>query len=85
MSASNEWTEWHLTPRGWERGTEQIDFGDPQVKETPTDRVLSFKYREYMGSMYSRTERTCAEIWRGSDETSIAGLLVKFGTAPRRL
>ena len=23
MSASNEWTEWHLTPRGWERGSEK--------------------------------------------------------------
>jgi hypothetical protein len=26
MAVSNEWTEWHLTPRGWEFGDEKTDF-----------------------------------------------------------
>lgn len=26
MSASNELTAWHLTPGGWECGTEKTDF-----------------------------------------------------------
>jgi len=26
MSASKEWTEWHLTPTGWVRGSEKVDY-----------------------------------------------------------
>ena len=85
MSASNEWTEWHLTLRGWERGSEKTDFGEAQIKAVPEDRVLSFKYREYMSSMHSKTDRSCAEIWRGANESLISELLAKFGDAPRRL
>ena len=40
MSYSDEWTEWHLTPRGWERGSERTDGPDVEFKEPPADRVL---------------------------------------------
>lgn len=85
MSASNEWTLWHLTPRGWERGTEQKDFCDAAEKPAPSDGVLTFKYGDFMSSMYSRTEKTCDEVWRGQDERLVADLLAQFGSAPSRL
>jgi len=84
MSASNEWTLWHLTPRGWERGSEKVDFRDVNEKPPPSDRVLTFKYREFMGSMSSPMEKTCVEVWR--DEVDhVTDLLAKFGPAPRNL
>lgn len=85
MSASNEWTLWHLTPRGWERGTEKTDFGEANEKPAPGAGVLTFKYREFMSSVFSPTEKTHDEVWRGQDERLIAELLAKFGSAPRRL
>jgi len=85
MSASNEWTLWHLTPRGWERGTEKTDFGAANEKPAPSDRVLTFKYREFMSSMYSPIEKTRDEVWRSQDECLITDLLAKFGSSPRSL
>lgn len=85
MSASNEWTEWHLTPRGWESGSEMVDIGNETYKSPPADRVLTFKYCEHMSSMYSGIDKTCNETWRGSDASVIESLLATFGPAPRRL
>lgn len=85
MSASNEWTLWHLTPRGWERGTEKTDFGEADEKPAPNDRVLTVKYREFMSSMFSSIEKTRDEVWRSQDERLVADLLAKFGPAPRSL
>ena len=39
MAASNEWTEWHLTPRGWEEGSGRLDGVGVTHAEPPTDRV----------------------------------------------
>lgn len=84
MSASNEWTEWHLTPKGWERGTEKEDFRRID-RDPPTDRVLTAKYREYLSSSFSTMDKSSEVIWKCDDETSIAALLAKFGEAPRQL
>lgn len=54
MSASNEYTEWHLTSRGWERETVKIDFQQRVERQAPVDRVLSYKFYEYMSSPFSR-------------------------------
>lgn len=45
MSLENEWTEWHLTPRGSEAGsTKRSHFGpDAEVeRRPPSDRVLTW-------------------------------------------
>jgi len=55
MSASNEWTEWHLTPRGWERGTEKEDFRRID-RERPTDRVWTTKWIEQQGHAYGNMQ-----------------------------
>ncbi|MGO6998285.1 hypothetical protein [Rhizobium leguminosarum] len=84
MSASNEWTEWHLTPRGWERGDEKTDFGRTS-KPTPEDRVQTVEHREFLSSSYSKLDVTNDIIWNSGDEKLIAALRAKFGDAPNRL
>lgn len=85
MAASREWTEWHLTPRGWERGSEMVDVGNLTEVPPPADRVLTHKYREIMSSGFSPIDRYNDEIWRTDDEERIAELLKTFGSAPNTL
>ncbi|TWC35091.1 hypothetical protein FBY03_111139 [Pseudomonas sp. SJZ079] len=84
MAASNEWTEWHLTPRGWERGTEKEDFRKIE-RDPPADRVLSSKYGQYLSSIYSKLEESNPITWRGADSALIDALLSKFGPPPDHL
>ena len=35
---SSEWTEWHLTPQGWVRGSSVTPYGR-QTRSVPADRV----------------------------------------------
>ena len=63
MSASHEWSLWHLTPRGWEQGSWKIDFGDVHKKETPPDRVLTCGYHEKMSSVFSNMAIYVDEEW----------------------
>lgn len=87
MPASDEWTEWHLTPRGWERGSQQRDFESPRTKEGPRpgDAVLTVKYSDYWASMSRPGEAGTEEIWRSSNEALVAELLAKHGKCPKRL
>lgn len=83
MSASHEWTEWHLTPRGWEPGKSQLDFqGIKGPATSPDDRVLSVTYDELLSSTFSKVDKTFQETYRSSDATIVAILLAKFGTCP---
>ena len=84
MSASNEWTEWHLTQDGWQRGTEKEDFKRID-RDPPKDRVLTVVYRQFLSSMYSKPEESLNLTWRASDEGAIARLQAKFGLPPRHL
>jgi hypothetical protein len=84
MSASNEWTEWHLTPDGWKRGTEKDDFKRVDRK-APDDRVLTVVYREFLSSVYSTTDESLETIWKSSDAKTIATLQAKFGPPPKHL
>jgi hypothetical protein len=84
MSASNEWTEWHLTPNGWERGTEKEDFRRVD-REPPADRVLTVVYREFMSSRFSPMEKSSRIEWRSDDVAIITALTAKYGAAPQQL
>lgn len=47
MSASKEYTEWHLVPdSGWVRGTEREDFGRITSRPTPANAVMSITWKE---------------------------------------
>lgn len=84
MSASHEWTEWHLTPSGWVSGSERVDFGGVTEKPAPPDRVLTCRYTERLSSSFSTMDRTVRELWRRpGDDALIASLLKKHGECPK--
>ncbi|WP_192182191.1 hypothetical protein [Mesorhizobium amorphae] len=81
MSASNEWTEYHLTPKGWVTGSEKTDFNLAEHPR-PHDAVQTVKVRDYLSSIYSTVEHTRTIIWEAKDVQAIAKLKAKFGEAP---
>lgn len=85
MSASNEWTDWHLTPRGWVKGSYQVDFSDAKQVDPPADRVLTSRYSEYMSSVYSKMDTRIKTTWTSEDDTEVKRLLDQFGPAPDNL
>ena len=85
MSASNEWTDWHLTPRGWESGSEKVDVAGVTEKPRPDDAVLTVRWREYLSSIYSKMDRGHVELWRSDNAETIAKLIKEFGDPPHSL
>jgi hypothetical protein len=84
MSASNEWTEWHLTPAGWQRGTEKEDFRRVD-RDPPPDRVQTAIYREFVSSTFSPMEKSLDIQWEGSNKQKVDNLRKKYGPPPSRL
>lgn len=82
MSASNEWWELHLTPRGWVDGSEKMDFSPLKEVEPPADRVLTVRHREHQSSIYSRNDVEDSETYRSTDAKLVAELLARFGARP---
>jgi hypothetical protein len=85
MSASDEWAEWHLTPRGWEPGDVKLDVVGVEKGPLPADRVLTCCYNEHMGSAFSKLRKSVSEKWRSEDTTAVSALLRKFGNCPESL
>ena len=85
MSFSKEYTDWHLTPRGWERGTEQVDCGKTTEVEPPPDRVLTVRWLEEQTAPDAFMQESSDELWRSTDEQAIKELIEYFGTPPRSL
>lgn len=85
MAASNEWTEWHLTPDGWVMGSEKDDFKGLTPRGTPEGCVMTMKHSEYSGSVYSGVDRKDEMLWKHSDAELVDSLLRKHGPAPRHL
>jgi hypothetical protein len=82
MAARREWTEWHLTPRGWERGSMRTE-GKNNWKDEPEDRVLSFQCKEE--EQPSGATHLVEETWRSKTATDIDDLLEKHGPCPKTL
>lgn len=85
MSLSKEWTEWHLTPRGWESGSERIDFSGITSKEPPVDRVVTYRWIEEQTSAFSRMHCKHEKVWEAGDKAAINQLLKQYGGAPSHL
>jgi len=86
MAASNEWTEWLLTPQGWQQGSEHIDFGPDKIVERPPDCVLVVRYSEFVSSLFSKMDKGQTTLWRAKgQEEQIITLLAKHGDAPNSL
>lgn len=83
MSAINEWTKWHLTPRGWERGSERTH--DHIHRDLPDDRVLTVTFREYLAAANYKVQHWHDENWRSDAAGAVAALLEQYGPPPADL
>ena len=83
MALRNEWTEWHLTPGGWEKGSTRVHGQGNTWADEPEDRVLSFVYKELTGA--GGTTRSLEESWRSKTAPDIDALLKAYGPSPRQL
>lgn len=84
MAASDEWTDWHLTPSGWVKGSQETDYSTTE-KVTPEDAVLTMRWHVYQGSAHGRTQRYHEETWAVADRSLIDKLQSQHGEAPKRL
>lgn len=84
MAASNEWTEYHLTPTGWIEGNCQTDFKYTE-KPIPADRVATYTHSQYVSSVFSKCDFNTEQDWRSPDASDayIKTLTDKFGTCPQ--
>jgi hypothetical protein len=88
MAARREWTEWHLTPRGWEIGSTRHGDAGNKWQSEPEDRVLSATYKEQQTSDQPTATSSIEESWRTKDPEKsavISDLLETHGPCPRRL
>jgi hypothetical protein len=97
MAIRKEWTEWHLTPRGWEQGSTRREGRGNDWRDEPTDRLLSYQHIEIHGSTdpsspsqpkISIPKISTEETWRTKDPAALEQLataLAKYGAAPSRL
>jgi hypothetical protein len=83
MSLSNEWYEWHLTPRGWVIGSQKLDFGGVQLEDPPPDRVLTIREREFVGAMGGKMHRSFDEEWGTDDDATLKSLADQYGWKPQ--
>lgn len=85
MAARKEWTEWHLTPRGWEKGATRVHGQGNTWVEEPLDRVLSFVYQELQNDGSADVEKWAEETWRSKKPAEVDELLQKYGPCPQQL
>ncbi len=85
MAIRNEWTEWHLTPQGWQRGSTRVQGKGNTWADEPEERVLSFVYKEVETSSMPGAQVSSEETWRSKTATDIDVLLRQHGASPRHL
>ncbi|GGH09327.1 hypothetical protein [Silvibacterium dinghuense] len=85
MPLRKEWTEWHLTPRGWEKGATRVHGQGNTWVEEPLDRVLSYVYQELETSGAPEVKKWKEETWRSKNADDVAALEQKFGSCPDSL
>jgi len=73
---SNEWTDWHLTPNGWVRGSKREDFTGVETVDEPRERVKTVR-RDERGARGVLSAR-----WECEDAGRIAELEARFGESP---
>ncbi len=83
MAVRKEWTEWHLTPRGWERGSTRVEGRGNHWADEPEDRVASFVYSELKTD--AGTRRTAEPTWDNKVTAQVNELLTRFGSCPEKL
>lgn len=81
MAASNEKFRYHLTPSGWKRGSEKIDFSGWTHVEPPEDKLLTATFNERMSSGFSPLERS-ADVEKHAEDSAILSALSRYGADP---
>jgi hypothetical protein len=84
MAARKEWSEWHLTPRGWERGSTRVEGRGNHWADEPEDRVLSFVYTE-TETPATGLKISGEETWRSKTVDNVDELLEQHGDCPQQL
>jgi hypothetical protein len=85
MAVRKEWTEWHLTPQGWEKGATRVQGAGNTWVEEPTDRVLSFVYQELESPETNGVKKWAEETWRSKKGDEVLALEKKYGCCPEKL
>jgi hypothetical protein len=92
MAIHKEWTEWHLTPRGWEQGSTRREGRGNEWRDEPADRLLSYQHIEIHGSAGHpstiQPKISTEETWRTKNTAALQQLeaaLARYGAAPSRL
>ena len=85
MTVRKEWTEWHLTPRGWERGATRVHGQGNTWVEEPIDRLLSCVYQELESGDPPEIKKWAEETWRSKENEKVGEQLKKSGPCPERL
>lgn len=80
IAASNEWIEYHLTPRGWEEGSRKDDGQPIKERPIPPDRVKSAKDIEYQAHGLADVEQSIEITFRSDDRAQVQALTEKFGS-----
>jgi len=83
MAVRKEWTEWHLTPRGWERGATRVQGKGNNWAAEPEDRVASWVYSETETSAGLR--RNTEPTWDNKATSQVNEFLTRFGPCPEKL
>jgi hypothetical protein len=87
MAIRKEWTEWHLTPRGWEQGSTRREGRGNDWRDEPADRLLSYQHIEIHGST-GQPRISTEETWRTKDPAALEQLeatQARHGAPPARL
>ena len=71
MSASNEWTDHHLTPTGGVAGTSRLDYGPERHVPDPFGSVAVFRYQEHLSSTFSKMDRSVTLMRRIGGEAEV--------------
>lgn len=86
MAASSEWVEWHLTPKGWIKGSTKCEFGPIQRVKEPEDRIQTCVFSEKTHTGSQGLDREVTEIWSNQgDLDQVVIFTEKFGECPTRL
>jgi hypothetical protein len=85
MAVRKEWTEWHLTPRGWEKGATRVHGQGNTWVEEPLDRLLSCVYQEIETDTPSDIKKWSEETFRSKKSSEVDEALKKYGVCPERL
>jgi hypothetical protein len=85
MSASKEWTEWHLTLEGWVQGTTKTDSG-MKVVAAPEGVLATHQYFEEVPYTTSRVFSRSTLTWQAPSKTEeIHTAMARFGPCPKSL